>query len=94
MPILKINIFLLFHKSWWPSGIDGEPVLPPNPSIKEWTLNFWCLDLKCGRSLAASGYIIDLSGMELTRIDLLPREDLIHMLKHDIICGEELQWIF
>lgn len=56
-------------------------------------MNLWCLNLNCGRSLAASGYIIDLSGMALTRIDLLPREDLIHMMKHDIIYSEDLQWI-
>lgn len=57
-------------------------------------MNFWCLNLNCGRSLAASAYIINLSGVALTRIDLLPREDLIHMLKPDIIYSENLRWIF
>lgn len=32
--------------------------------------------------------------MALTPIDLLPRESLIHMLKHDIIYSEDLRWIF
>lgn len=32
--------------------------------------------------------------MALTRIDLLPREDPIHMLKHDIKYSKALQWIF
>lgn len=56
--------------------------------------NEWWISDACGRSLAASGYIIVLSGMALTRIDLLPHEDLIHILKHDITHSEELRWIF
>lgn len=32
--------------------------------------------------------------MALTPIDLLPRESLIHMLKHDVIYSEDLRWIF
>lgn len=68
--------------------------MPSNSSMKEWMMNLWYLNLNCGHSLVVSGYIIDLSGMALTPIDLLPRESLIHMLKHDVIYSEDLRWIF